>query len=712
MLIIFIVIFLSFGLYLEYFTDLSVRNKWDTYNTCLQTACQFGQLAVIELLDPTPHEILQRDINGNSALHHAAMLPNIETVKALESRLVMVVTNAGITAAPVASSESQPSEAPTGGADSDDDDAAHELAHIGSLGDKIKEGYLKKVSKGRWGTRHQKRWVELHEEHILYFKNKGDKAPRGAVSIQGASVKRRPAASNKEGPSFEIFSDEISLKKKKDNASMLFVTDSEKELQEWLIPLKALVGLDSAFRTTSQVTYVNSGLRDAWLTETNNFGETPLHIASRFYNGACPFIRTQTVEKPISIGLPASNEGSEGLFTPKKQIKPKTLEPAPLSPFRPQVPLVRVLQLAMWLIEGGCGIDTKNLDGQTALHLAVQHRNSDLVGCLVHKGARTDIRDTNRSTPEYFANGSILDVLKRASLEYNFNNNFSGERSSVSFAPLLLRPVQISGYSYLSMHFMKHSISTHFSDSLNFSTSDYEFYLSLSVMNRVGELVEAKQDIRAPAIVRDSYVWWACTWNMQTPLENIEDKCSVRMDLCRINKASADCPPPAASLIPARRRSQIGMAAAADSVAGKGPNILSTSVFEIDFSSLDSGILNIPFTTQSDCGPVDHSFVQVDCMLLKRSKSIRLEKYRRQVYPSTPRIIWFDGTHTNYSTTSRDSSQSVTLHKSDTASLVLTDVDTMGLKELKNHLLSLGIPINTFLEVSDFRNALRSAITK
>jgi myosin heavy subunit/ankyrin repeat protein len=697
----------------EFFTDLYVRNKWGTYNTCLHTAAQFGQLAVIELLSPTPHEILQKDVNGNTALHHAAMLPNMETVKALERRLLMTSTGAGDTAAADAAATTSSSAGDDAG--DSDDEAEKDITQLGNLGDKIKEGYLKKVSQGRWGLRQQKRWVELHEEHLIYFKNKGDKQPRGAIPLKEAKVKRHPAANAKEGPSFELFSEEISLKKKKSNASLLFVCENEKELQEWLIPLKVLIGIDSAFRTTSPVTYVNSGLRDAWLAERNAFGETPLHIACRFYNGACPFIRTQVVERRVSVSAGAVGSSTGVPSTPKKEVKPKTLEPVLLSPHRPQVPLVRVLQLAMWLVESGCDIDATNADGQTALHLAVQHRNVELVACLVRKGASMDVRDSNRSTPEYFANGQTLSALKAAGVQYKqlCEPSSSGAPGAVQYAPLLQRPSHMSGYSYLSMHFMKHSLSAQFADSLNFVNCGYDFFLSVSVVNRGGELVEAKQDIRAAMIVRDSYLWWACTWNMQTPLENFDDSCSIKLELCRISKVTADTPPPAAPLIPARRRSSISMAAAADAAMASGPQVLSSAEYLLDFATLDSGNLNIPFFTTTSTGVKnDHSFVQADCMLLRKSKSTTLDKFRDSVYAVESPSARFTALAANTTTGSYDQSKAEAASgKNDTgtstSSLAEGDVDAMGVKDLRRHLAALGVSMAGMLEVSEFRDALR-----
>ena len=234
--------------------------------------------------------------------------------------------------------------------------------------------------------------------------------------------------SGKDGASFEIFSEKISEKKKK--SSLVFIAETEKELQEWLIPLKVLVGIDSAFRTTSPVAYVNSGLRDKWLSEINIFGDTALHVAARFYNGASPVVTSSAAHAKLRRTRPVLQQD------------------------RPQVPLVRLLQLCMWLVESGCPINAQNDDGQTALHVAVQFHNTELVSCLIKKGANPKLRDRNNSTPEYFANSAILAEIRTA---------VSATESARSLT-LLPPAVKITGYSYLTLHFQKHALSARFAD--------------------------------------------------------------------------------------------------------------------------------------------------------------------------------------------------------------------------------------------------------
>ena len=128
--------------------DIAVRNKYLSYQTCLHTAVQFGQLAVMEMLKPSAFEILQKDINGNTALHHAAMLPNIDVVKFLERALFTKGKHSSAVGSAVAVADSTVSEVDLLAAgDESDEEADIAVAMLGKvhLGDKIMEGWLKKV---------------------------------------------------------------------------------------------------------------------------------------------------------------------------------------------------------------------------------------------------------------------------------------------------------------------------------------------------------------------------------------------------------------------------------------------------------------------------------------------------------------------------------------------------------------------------------------
>lgn len=228
-------------------------------------------------------------------------------------------------------------------------------------------------------------------------------------------------------------------------------------------------------------------------------------------------------------------------------------------------------------------------------------------------------------------------------------------------------------------------------------------------MNRGGQLVEAVQDIKAPMIVRDSYLWWACTWNMQTPLENFDDACCVRIELRRVPKNATDTPPPAP--VPTRRGSKFGTA-----MVEQLPSsfVVAVAEFPLDLSTLDSAVLSVPFIQPTTDSNADHSFVQVDCMLLKRSKSTTLEKYRRKVYSSEPRMLWFDDAGNNYGTSIREEERKA-VGVSDAAdaskpTISISDIDSLGVKALKMHLQFLRVNTAGLLEIEDFRQALKMAM--
>ena len=60
-------------------------------------------------------------------------------------------------------------------------------------------------------------------------------------------------------------------------------------------------------------------------------------------------------------------------------------------------------ELMSFLMEKGAKIDVANSDGQTPLHLAVQHGYAAMAKQLCEKGVRIDVRDNNDQTPLHLA---------------------------------------------------------------------------------------------------------------------------------------------------------------------------------------------------------------------------------------------------------------------------------------------------------------------
>ncbi|KAH7279865.1 hypothetical protein KP509_37G041100 [Ceratopteris richardii] len=51
------------------------------------------------------------------------------------------------------------------------------------------------------------------------------------------------------------------------------------------------------------------------------------------------------------------------------------------------------------LLKYGCDINSKSIDGATALHIAVAAENVEITRFLIEQGARIDMYDTKASTP-------------------------------------------------------------------------------------------------------------------------------------------------------------------------------------------------------------------------------------------------------------------------------------------------------------------------
>jgi hypothetical protein len=130
---------------------------------------------------------------------------------------------------------------------------------------------------------------------------------------------------------------------------MCFTAESEKDLQEWLVPLKAVAGVES-FRTTAPITYVHAELLTLWAKSTTKTSETVLHLLARF--------RAQN-----------TSEGS-------------------------------VVKLSAWFIANGVDVNAINTSKQTALHLALKFNgNKEFVNCLLLRGADvTTLRDSDGQT--------------------------------------------------------------------------------------------------------------------------------------------------------------------------------------------------------------------------------------------------------------------------------------------------------------------------
>jgi len=97
-----------------------------------------------------------------------------------------------------------------------------------------------------------------------------------------------------------------------------------------------------------------------------------------------------------------------------------------------------------------------------------------------------------------------------------------GNMHTASRTPLLPPPTKLQGYTYLSLYLEK----------ILFTTGEQleSPFLSLSIYNSRHKLVESVQEVSRPILSRSNYLWWAVTWHMQTPLENLDEGCMLILE--------------------------------------------------------------------------------------------------------------------------------------------------------------------------------------
>jgi ankyrin repeat protein len=174
------------------------------------------------------------------------------------------------------------------------------------------------------------------------------------------------------------------------------------------------------------------------------------------------------------------------------------------------LPTARVVQAATWLIEMGCDVNVQDVNGNTALHFAEMVETNELIPCLIQKGADAGLRNSDNRTS---LDAATPEVIHKISV---------GNMHTASRTPLLPPPTKLQGYSYLSLYLEK----------IMFTAQEQleSPFLSLSIYNTRQKLVEAVQEVSRPILSRSNYMWWAVTWHMQTPLENLDEGCMLVLE--------------------------------------------------------------------------------------------------------------------------------------------------------------------------------------
>lgn len=262
----------------------------------------------------------------------------------------------------------------------------------------------------------------------------------------------------------------------------------------------------------------------------------------------------------------------------------------------------------------------------------------------------------------------------------------------------------------------------------------------MSVYNSNQKLLEASQDTSVPVVHRGSYVWWACVWNMVTPLENIEPGCYVVIEL-RDHQVDP-------TVVVQVEEKKVG---AFSSLFGGGKSssepvanatqsqLIAWHIMPIDLEKIDSTHKTLEFFQGSVMYPPkagdpppastttplsDFSFLETDILISQRSKEIYIKEFVAQ-----PKWVNLYLAHTGLKHIESDvkSGASKTVDSNTyfdivkflgvpppevkvdprAASLSEADISAMSIKELKSHLEFYGVDFSMLLEKNDFREALK-----
>lgn len=428
----------------------------------------------------------------------------------------------------------------------------------------LKSGWLRKK---RAGLLWQRRWMVLTEDYLVY--HKGVQAPpQFAYPLDGCTVERVASRDFV----IEMTAPRMGEKKSRFRASpkksFLLQFDDESSLQQWLLPLRAVAGVEGGLRESPPVKYIHVELRELWVRAVDQDGNTPLHHLAL----NCATKGLVHSNSPVDGELKKGVEIKLAKGTNKKHQRRGAMD---------------VVRVAAWLIARGCSVVAQNRDGDTALHLAVRNwkdlslstangqevkteatplkrvssrRGSgdraegtglkDLVRCLLLRGGRagaTQLRNQQGQT--------VLEQVEGTGDSKGVQQLFS----SKNFYKLPEWPdsypgaIKMKGYSYLSLYFGDCSIPADLK-----ASGEEQAALVVSVFNHVGRLLEEPVVFRNPVLFWEASIgkkesfseldssspfsgqWesckqhkhhWGQLWHMQTPLENLDPGTVVRIEL-------------------------------------------------------------------------------------------------------------------------------------------------------------------------------------
>jgi myosin-5 len=457
---------------------LFVRNRWDrSYSTLLHAACSSGRLDLVVLLEPFPEDVFAADIFGSTCVHKAASTFSYDLMKYLAKR-----ANIDVEAALAR-----------------DDDRISQQVSISrrKLSTNVNVFKLARLDRARakrniGGVRAGQ--LDQGEEdpdakHLMagYLKKRRETDrwnKRWCVLTETCLHyyhKKTDAAPSKTirlqtamlkkslnvEYAFEIHAPEL-LDARNKEGRLYFQADNEQSLQSWMVPLHMVVGFYQ-FRNDKRT-------RPMEYLDINGRREL-VQLAN--HKG----------ETALHLAAQAHNERSTGRRTP-----------------------AAAMHVISWLIENGADPNQLDGKGRTPLFAAVDSGSLDVAGLMVRCGGDPQIVDDEGISPLDLA-GPEEEVEKLTIKHFH-----PTERS-----PMLPTPEKLFGFTYLAFLLEKFTVKD--AESL---TSPF---VTVSVYNSKGKLTEAPQDIIHPAMRRPDYLWFGLCWQMQTPLETLDERSVVVFEL-------------------------------------------------------------------------------------------------------------------------------------------------------------------------------------
>eukprot|EP00520_Triparma_pacifica_P015521 CAMPEP_0118663060 /NCGR_PEP_ID=MMETSP0785-20121206/17187_1 /TAXON_ID=91992 /ORGANISM="Bolidomonas pacifica, Strain CCMP 1866" /LENGTH=347 /DNA_ID=CAMNT_0006556693 /DNA_START=57 /DNA_END=1096 /DNA_ORIENTATION=- len=267
---------------------------------------------------------------------------------------------------------------------------------------------------------------------------------------------------------FEVYSP-LLLDRKNKEGKMYFGAESEKDLQLWLVALRQCDGQTEDLRESRSGarSLLDLEKRSELCALKNSRGETALHLL-------CEFAFNAGINSGGSLGI----------------------------------------EVGLWLAENGqAWLNSKNIDGNTPLHLAIIYRYVDLAAALVRKGADMTVKNgQGKSSMDLIENPSDIERICMVA-------NIGGSSRNRLLEP----PKKIRGCTYLTILLEKVTLS---------GASMLECpFVRVNIYNNDRQQVEEAQDISKFCHRNETCLWYTTQFHMQVPLENCKD-CFVLLELC------------------------------------------------------------------------------------------------------------------------------------------------------------------------------------